>query len=881
MRFDVLCNGTINPKGVDFNDLRFTFVTEDVESIKSIEYEFYLSNELQSGNYFYKKKTTKRHTYVSFNDFACGARIYYRAKIATQNAEYYSNVYFAENGLVDVVGKWIDSKNFDGRVMQFSKKFTVSNEVTSARLYIVGLGAYTSKINGKSTDDYYFKPLLTDFDFRYDLKNNAWYDKENFNNDKKTICYDTFDVTHLINKGENEISVLLGTGWYHNVEKDFVDPSYTYSTPKLFFELHISGDGFSHVIASDESCVVQNTNIVSLLYAGDRVDFTKPYEPFTAVTLAKAPSGKLVPSYAIHDAVIETLAPLSAKKGKNKITYDFGKNHTGALRLRVKGNRGDKLKIKYFEVLAKNGEPNYETSRWVAYKDGKEPISHIDQQGEFVLSGDVDEIAPLFHWNCYRYAEVFLPEGCKILSVESLFISADIALDANFFCSIKVLNDIFRAFVITQRDNMHCGVPSDCPHREKLPYTGDGQLAIESTMYLFDAETFYRKWLKDIISAQGNDGWVPYTAPYIGGGGGYWWCNALTTVPLILYKLTGDKQILQQAFLPSQKLVMYYDKMHDGDYVITKGCSKWLLGDWLAPTKIESDIAYVNSVAFYSAVSQVEQMAQELNETAIAEQMQDLIAKIKDAINIRFFNKDTLSYGNGVQGENVFALHYGFVPSEYYEALKNKVIDHYKKTGQLDTGIVLTPLMIETLTNLGATDVVFRIMLNEKFPSYHYMLEGETTLCEHWSKYWPPTSSAENEETVLTGDVSHCHPMLGSVVAWMFKHVAGLDLSEAHKQKITFAPKFIPKVASAKAQKETFCGLASIEYEAYGSIKMKISVPYGMQGEVRLPISVCETLYANSDSGIQLKSRKNGDYTCIKLLGGKWAINSQVTFGNW
>lgn len=881
MHLEVYCNGKLNPKGVDFDDLRFSLETQGIENIKHVEYEFFTEEEVKLGKFFHKEKCINRFCHLHFDRFQCGERIFYRAIAATEQEKYESDIYFAECGLKKdgVVGKWIENENFDGRVSEFSKRFLLEEKAVSARLYIVGLGFYSSKINGAPTDENYFKPLLTDFDERRCLKNNPNYDEENFINDKKTVCYDTYDVTNLLKKGENELNVLLGTGWYCNTDKDFVDPSATFGTPKLFFELHVQSENFKTVIKSDESCLVRNTFITSQMFAGDFVDFTKESESFQQSRICAPPTGKLVPTLAEHDAVIERIAPLSETREGNKILYDFGKNHTGGLKLSVKGKRGDKFLIKYFEVLSKDGTPNFESCRWIAYLDGKEPISHLDQQGEYVLSGGLDEIAPLFHWNCYRYAVIELPKDCEILFLESLFISTDVKQDGKFRCSSKILNDLYRAFVLTQRDNMHCGVPSDCPHREKLPYTGDGQLAAEASLYVFEVENFYRKWLKDIIASQGNNGWVPYTAPYINGGGGYWWCNALTTVPLVLYKFTGDKAVLKEALQPAVKLINYYNQMHEGDFVIKKSCAKWLLGDWLAPEVIASNIAYVNTLAFYSAVSQVKEMASFLSEHEVFELMESLLKKIKESINANFFDKEKLQYGNGVQGEDVLPFVFGIVPEEYQELLWKKLVCHYRETGCFDTGIVFTPLLLDLLTQRGETELAMQLMLRREYPSFAFMLENETTLCEHWSKYWPKISSADGEEEVLSGDVSHCHPMYGSVIAWMYKYVAGLDLSEAYNGKILFAPKFIEQIQESAAEKKTAFGVAAIRYDSYGGFKMQVRVPHGMMGEVRLPTSICEEFYAVGEGEKQFKSRRRGTYVYVKLSGGDWRICLPTSFG--
>lgn len=881
MRIKVKCNGKLSPKGMDFSDLHFSLETEHLENVQFVEYRFAKKEEeVKTGEFFRKVKTTERHCWQSFDGFACGEKIFYQAAVTTDGGEYLSEVGCAEQGLVEktVVGRWIENGKFDGRVSEFLKSFVIDEEIVSARLYVVGLGFYSSAINGVLTDEYYFKPLLTDFDERRNLKNNPWYDEENFANGKKSVAYDTYDVTGLLKKGENELRVSLGTGWYCNTDKDFVDCSFTFGTPKLFFELHVHGVHSDYVIKSDDTCLVRNTHCKSQMFAGDFVDFTKTEEPFEKAKFCAPPKGKLVPAIAEKDAVIESLQPLETRKKGNQLLLDFGKNHTGGLKLTVQGARGDIFRVKYYEVLGKDGEPNPITCRWVAYLDGKEPIDYIDQQGEYTLSGDVDEIRPLFHWNCYRYAVIELPEGCEILSLDSLFISTDLEQDGEFRCSFKVLNDLYRAFVLTQRDNMHCGVPSDCPHREKLPYTGDGQLVAESAMYVFDAENFYRKWLRDIIDAQGKNGWVPYTAPYISGGGGCWWSNALPTVALELYKFTGDKAVLREALQPALRLIAYYESMHDGDYVIKRGCSKWLLGDWLAPDPIASNVPYINTLAFYSAVLQTKTSAEILSERKIAKDLGDLLERIKRGINENFFDAENLRYGNGVQGEDVLPLVYGIVEEEYEEKLWEKLVQHYRKTRRFDTGIVLTPALLNLLTEKGAVDVAMALMIARGYPSYEWMLEKETTLCEHWSKYWPKTCSAEGVEEALSGDVSHCHPMYGSVVAWLYKHVAGLDLSQAYENKILFAPKFSDEVYEAEAKKKTAYGVAAIKYDSSGgSLKMQVRVPYGMEGEVRIPATVCETFYVSGAK--QLKSRKRGNYIYAKLSGGEWMISSDCSFG--
>ena len=217
---------------------------------------------------------------------------------------------------------------------------------------------------------------------------------------------------------------------------------------------------------------------------------------------------------------------------------------------------------------------------------------------------------------------------------------------------------------------------------------------------------------------------------------------------------------------------------------------------------------------------------------------------------------------------------YGIIPEGYEDALWEKVKKHYQTTGCFDTGIVLTPVLLEVLTARGEIGLALKILNRKEYPSFTYLLNGDTTFCEHWSKYWPKVSSAEGEEEVLAGDVSHCHPMYGSVVAWLYKSVAGLDLSELSRGKILFAPKAVGIVQHAFAKKQTPYGKASIDYDNYGGLKMKITAPYGVESELRLPLCDCKEFYASNAAGKLVKSRKRGNCVYAKLTGGEWTVTA-------
>ena len=377
----------------------------------------------------------------------------------------------------------------------FKYNFKIKSDFISARLYIVGLGYFSSEVNRIKTDDCYYKPLLTDFD-RRKLKRNS----DIFDTGNKTITYYTYDITDILKIGNNELSVFLGNGYYNNEEKTLVDESFSYGKPKLMFEIHIQYKNCCDKFYSSKDCKVCNTNRKSLMFGGDFIDFRNGTENEVFARECSIPSGKLISPQTKADRICkEYLVHNITKHPCGNTIYDFGENHTGGLNLRIKGEKGIKITIKYAEVIQSDGALNYSTGCWNGYDRDGNVVYTIYQKDEFILSGEIDEILPLFCFHCYRFVEISSEGKYEIIEIKSLFIHTDLKNNFNFHCSSEILEKISSVFLQTQLCNMHSGVSTDCPHREKLPYTGDMQLTCEAALYMLDAENFYSKCLNDII----------------------------------------------------------------------------------------------------------------------------------------------------------------------------------------------------------------------------------------------------------------------------------------------------------------------------------------------------------------------------------------------
>ena len=264
----------------------------------------------------------------------------------------------------------------------------------------------------------------------------------------------------------------------------------------------------------------------------------------------------------------------------------------------------------------------------------------------------------------------------------------------------------------------------------------------------------------------------------------------------------------------------------------------------------------------YYSFWQTEKICEELGDHEQAKEFSLKKEEVANAFNKRFFDKKNGEYCKGAQGANVLPLLFGIVEAEHRTNIEKKVIEKYETDPHFDTGIVLTPKLLELLTRLNRSDLAYRLLTEKTAPSFYAMLKGETTLCEHWDKSWPG---------VPNSDVSHSHPMFGSVLTWVYKNVAGLDLENVGDKKIIYAPKLIKEISSAVAFKKTPYGTASIAYRVKKHLKMTVKVPFNCKGELVLP----NCLNAIKINGKECTNKKQ---KVIQLNGGEYRIIGEISY---
>ena len=634
----------------------------------------------------------------------------------------------------------------------------------SAEIAITGLGYFSASINGISLTCHRFQPVCSEYGprdlekFLYPLK------------DRLTcrIYYCTYDVTSLIRDGENALPIQLGNGWYRQTERIDEGPVAYGDTLQAIYALILRYADREVRICSDGSETWQESHILqNNLFIGEVHDLTlKPGREQPVIVLPDSPA-VLTPQQGIPDRIIRTLRPRLLSDRDGVRIYDAGENISGIVRLSVPGEPGRRVIMRFAENLNSEGWLDFESS-------GSSTIIASGQrqiQEDVCVCGDRQAVfEPLFCWHAFRYFEVTGPG----FDPEVVVIHADTPPTAAFDSDSEGLNFLFNAFVRTQLNNMHGSIPSDCPHRERLGYTGDGQVAAAAAMMLLDCRDFYRKWMQDILDTQDTvTGHVQHTAPLGGGGGGpVGWGGAIVVIPYRYFKQYGDTQLLEKSWDAIQKWIGYLQSRMDG-FLITREEEKgWCLGDWatLEPTVIP--VPFVNTCLLVRYLDMLLETAPLVGRQEDITHLALLQENCRQAILAAYYDDSTGQFCGGAQAADAYGIYAGLGDRRTEKLLT----DRYETLGFFDTGFIGTDVLMEVLFRLDATELTYKLLSAETVGSFLYMKRhGATTIWEHWN-----------------GRESHDHPMMGSCVRQLFEGFLGIrqEYGTGGYSAVTVIPRF-------------------------------------------------------------------------------------------
>lgn len=861
------------PKAVENFNPRLSWVNEslaDERGQRQTAYRIVVAEDqesLRQGRYVWDSGKCKspESAYVQYNGGELKPLATYCWKVMTWDRKGKASAWSAVSqwtmGLPDSqwAARWIEAKEYDGRAPLFRKTFRTKGKVKDAKVVVCGLGYHELYVNGVRVGNEQLVPNISNYTERFDLDKYPIAISGDFKDYR--VLYLGHDVTSDMQMGENVLGVILGNGFY----VDGGASGSPFGRPCLRLQMQLTyADGTTETVVSDDTWQTRPSAIMSNgVFTGELYDARQETEGWCTAgatsqgwdnaLVVKGPGGTMTAQTSPSDCISEVLRPQSfVKTGDKTYEVDFGKEISGWIRLTgITGKAGDTVRVD-FECESPQGIQRY------------------------VMKGDaMEDYSPRFTWFVFRKAHITGVELSED-NVEAEAVNTDVRPDSEFECSNPLFNRIREIWMLSQRDNMHGCTPSDCPHRERLPYTGDGQTAAEMVMLSYDAAAFYDKWMRDIRDTQNRKtGYVPNGAPWEPRcGGGVAWGAAMNVIPWQYYVQYGDVLPLRQNYqaMKDQLRHMYTWLTPEGimfqkkkNYPSGADCYWLNLGDWCPPKEYPRD-ELVHTFYCWLCTDYTARAAEALGLEADARLYRDKAEEIRSAFHKEFYDAGAKSYG--VAGSNVFALRMG-VPddrlADVRNTLREEIMTH--NGGHINTGFVASKFFFETLTDNGMLDVVDTVLNKRDFPSFGWWIEqGATVTWEQWD-----------------GGNSHNHPMFGSGLTWMYRRLAGVEADETKPGYRHFMvnPMLPDDIKYVRYAKETPYGKVLSEVtKGKDGCTYSISVPVGSTCTLSLPAhgNITESGKSLSKAkGVKPMGIKDGKQTLL-LQSGNYIFTVATSF---
>jgi alpha-L-rhamnosidase len=709
-----------------------------------------------------------------------------------------------------------------------------------------------------------------------------------------------YDVTMQITTGQNVIGSILGDGWYRGHLGWWENNRNGYGDHLgLLLQLEVTyEDGSSELILSDDSWKASTGPILkSDIYNGETYDarlenpnWSQPDfddSAWETVKLLDHPKSMLTNSVGEKVRKIQELKTkeiITTPKGE--LVCDLGQNMVGWVRLKVSGKPGDRITLKFAEVLDQDG--NFYTDN----------LRNIECTDHYILKGEGEEVyEPRFIFHGFRYVlvEGYHGELTKE-SITGIVVHSDMLPTGQFECSDPIINQLQSNIQWGQKGNF-LDVPTDCPQRdERLGWTGDAQVFAPTASFNFNTAPFFTKWLRDLETEQKEDGSVPWVVPNIivDGGGTGWsdgfgatgWADAAVVIPWVLYQSYGDTRILQEQY-PSMKAWVDYMIYHAGEsYIFDYG---FHFGDWLSFAEYESynyaapdygfagahtDKALIATAYFYYSINLLLKTAKIIGKSEDVAALSNLLPKIKEAWNEEFMTR-TGRLVSSTQAAFAIGLVFDIVAEDKKEIIAKRLADDVTYFGHLTTGFLGTPVLNYALSDTGRLDLAYQLLNNKRYPSWLYSVtKGATTIWERWDGIRPDGSFQ------TTGMNSFNHYAYGAIGEWLYSRVAGLriDPKKPAYKNIIFQPNPGGGLEYAKASIHTMYGLASAKWKLENaSTNYDIEIPANCTGAVILNTTDSESITLNGEllATCELVSNKKVEdgKTSFGLGSGKYVIH--------
>ena len=732
------------------------------------------------------------------------------------------------------------------------KDFALKNDIKDARLYVSGMGVYSAYLNGSEVaPEELLKPTL------------SWYSKR--------VYFNTYDVTKMLNSGDNAIGIILEGGRYTSIRYNEANPNWDgtehvfgFGTPRLLLQLEVTyKDGQKETIVSDETWKITNQGPIRTANEWDGETYDENFDlggwnkasyddnAWLQAELVEAPEGELSAQPNPNITVMEKLKPISLFQKGGKWYLDMGQNMVGFIDMKAHGQKpGDIITLRFAELLTPdsllytaNLRSSENTDRYIVANNSK--LSTLNSQLKW---------HPMFVYHGFRYVEISgLRETPNLDDFEGWVIYDEMPVTGSFETSNEIINAVYHNAYWGIRGNYR-SMPTDCPQRdERMGWTGDRTTGNFGESYIFDNHQLYAKWLTDGDDSQWDNGSLANVIPP------YWrgytdnmtWPGAMVTATDMLYTRFGDTEPIRQHYAAWKKWILH---MKD-DYMRAGLMPRDTYGDWCMPPESLELIhssdpnriteSTVISTPFYCYLcGKMAKFAEILGFTEDVDFFNQEITTTIIAFNDKYFNRVTGVYANNTVTANILPLWFGMVPN----GLENKVLESIvDKTmnecgGHVSTGVIGIQQLMRCLTEYGRGDLAFKIASNDTYPSWGYMYRnGATTIWELWNGNTADPAMNSGNHVMLLGDL----------ILWEYEYLGGIRALEPGYSKIQLKPYPIEGLDFVNCSYNSVSGRIESHWKREGNhFEWDFTIPANTTAEVCLPTA----------NGYEVKTYGSGQY---------------------
>ncbi|WP_308797919.1 family 78 glycoside hydrolase catalytic domain [Agromyces silvae] len=703
-------------------------------------------------------------------------------------------------------------------VRRFVHHFELDDVPAVAKVHVSAKGAYRLYVNGRKVGDDELAPGWTEY--------------------RDRITYQSWDVSGMLRPGRNSLAALLGDGWYAGfIGTDRRHQAQHYGTePALLAQLMLDGaDGGRTVVGTGEGWKESASDILyaDMLmgqYEDSRVaqpDWHLPecdLDDWSDAIVLDRDIRLLTPEVDPGVRVTGRLPAVSVTaRGNGRHIVDFGQNLVGRVRLTLRDQPADRrIQLDHAEVLD-------EGDLYTANLRTAEPVD------VFWTNGDAEQVfEPRFTLHGFRFAEVQGIDGdLDPADIEAVVLHNAFDVVGEFSSSSPELDRLFQNISWGLRGNF-VSIPTDCPQRdERLGWLADAQVFAPTALAIADVGPLLRRWLRDVRSAQNADGAFPDIAPHLIHlrEGAPAWGDGGVTIPWSVYRATGDRAVLEEAADSMIAWVRHIER-HNPDLIWREQVGNDY-GDWLQIGE-ETRKDVLATAYFAHSADLTARTLRVLGRDAEAEPLEALRERIAAVFREAFVQPDGTVAGD-TQGGYLLALAFGLTADT---AERDRVADRLveavlRRDVSLTTGFVTVGLLCPVLASIGREDLAFRLLHNDRYPSWLFSVKnGATTIWERWDG-WTPEAGFQSARMN-----SFNHYSLGSVGAWFVSGILGIGQAEASSGyfDLVLAPRLDPFLDHAEGALETPRGRVASSWRRHADhIEWAVTVPPGSPAVVELP----------------------------------------------